>query len=241
MLANSNKNLSSVMLEMRALAVGLIAITMPFKENILSYLDEMTDEVRQVGAANTVIRRDDKLFGYNTDVDGIEYALRSLFLSNKNVLIIGAGGAARAAGYYLQQKKSHLFWLNRTEEHTLPLIKKFGGNSVDRKDIDDLPLDIIIHATPLGMFPEIDASPLLNYQFKRNQFVFDMVYRPPNTALLKKAKLHGAACISGLDMFIGQGLKQIEIWLNKPILKAELFDLIKVKIEKQQTSSEERL
>ena len=92
--------------------------------------------------------------------------------------------------------------------------------------LHELQIDVIINTTPLGMIPDIDATPLPDYQFTQGQVVFDMVYNPIDTALLRRAKTEAAICISGLDMFIGQGLKQIELWLNKPVTTAAIIDEI---------------
>lgn len=239
MLAHATENIASTMLALNILSAGLIAITMPFKEEILPYLDQISIEVRELKAANTIIQRNGKLSGYNTDIDGVAYALRHVSLANKNALIIGAGGASHAAAYYLKKHHAHLLWLNRTPQHALSLIKIFGGSLVDINHIHDLHIDVIINTTPLGMFPNINNTPLPKYQFRSDQIIFDMVYNPSETLLLKNAKSHGAVCISGLDMFIGQGLRQIELWLDKPIRTAEIIDIIKSELEKHQRESEE--
>ena len=239
MLACETNCLSSTMQNLKTLSVGLIAVTMPFKETILSHLDIMSIEVKKLKAANTVICRHGKLMGYNTDIDGVAYALRQLNVSNKNALIIGAGGASHAAAYYLKKNNANLLWLNRTRQHVDSSIKIFGGIAVENDAINTLPIDIIINTTPLGMIPNINDSPIPHYSFRPNQVVFDMVYNPIDTLLLKRAKSCGANCISGLDMFIGQGLKQIEVWLNKSIATTKIIDLIKSKLEKSQGKFEE--
>lgn len=238
MLAVSNHDLLALTQAIKALSVGLVAVTMPFKEKILSYLDEASVEVKTLKAANTVICKQGKLYGYNTDIDGIKYALRARTLSNKNILIIGAGGAARALAYVLHQELANLLWLNRTYSRACNMATLFGGNSINADEIDNIPVDIIINTTPLGMFPDISHTPLADYQFNANQIVFDMVYNPVDTLLLKRAKAHGAECISGLDMFIGQGLRQIELWLNQPIMHSILIEPIKTQLQILQMKSE---
>lgn len=237
MLAKPNDNLSSMILAIKALSIGLVAVTMPFKEKILPYLDEVSPEVESLKAANTVICRHGKLYGYNTDIDGIKYALRNQIISNKKILIIGAGGAARAVAYFLRNNQGNLLWLNRTYSHVLPMAKQFGGDIVNLNDIHHSPIDIIVNTTPLGMHPDISSTPLENYQFQSNQVIFDMVYNPIETLLIKRAKLHGATCISGLDMFVGQGLRQIELWLNKSISISEMIENIKSQLEALQLNT----
>jgi len=230
MSAYSNQNLSLTLDTLKKLSVGLIAVTMPFKKEILSYLDNKSSEVEELKAANTVIYRDGLLYGYNTDVDGIAYALRDIALANKTVLILGAGGAAHAAAYYLKKNNANLVWLNRTPEHLRSGIALFGGIQIEIQDIDKFAIDMIINATPVGMFPNNYHSPLPDYLFKSNQIMFDMVYNPVETRLIKQAKSQGAICISGLDMFIGQGLKQIELWLNQKINLSDIIPLVKKRL-----------
>ncbi len=227
LLAHATNDLPTTMSALKTFSVALTAVTMPYKEAILPYLDCISPEVKELHAANTIIRHNEKLTGYNTDIDGIAYALRNITLPNKNVLIIGAGGASRAAAYYLKKNNATILWLNRTPQHLLPLIEKFGGTIADLKQLDSYPIDIIINTTPLGMFPHINVSPLPNYYFKADQIIFDMVYNPLETLLIQNAKEKNAICISGIDMFIGQGIKQIELWLNKPIMTPDLIDSVK--------------
>lgn len=241
MLAHQTSNLSSTIQALKTLSVGLIAVTMPYKKDILQYLDNMSDEVKQLKSANTIIYHDGKLSGYNTDINGVAYALRNINLENKNVLIIGAGGASHAAAYHLKENKANLLWLNRTPQHALALIEIFGGKMVNINQLDDMHIDIIINTTPLGMFPDSNVSPLPTYQFGSGQILFDMVYNPIDTMLLKQAKSQGATCISGLDMFIGQGLKQIELWLNESIVTTKIIALIKTELEKYQAKSGEAI
>jgi shikimate dehydrogenase len=230
LLACDNPNLAEVINAMKALSVGFAAVTMPFKEAILPYLDVLSPEVSELKAANTVIVREGKLHGYNTDVEGIAYALRHVSLAQKNILIIGAGGAARAMAYVAKQNNANLFWMNRTEASALALIDIFGGTLVNSPHLHHLQMDIIVNTTPQGLFPEVHISPLSEYLFKPEQIIFDMVYNPVETRFLKEAKAKGAHCISGLDMFIGQGLRQIELWLDKTIEKEGLMNLIKSKL-----------
>jgi len=163
----------------KTLNVGLTAVTMPFKADVVPYLDEASEEVTCLGVANTIIQRQQRLLGYNTDVDGVRYALKHLSLSQKNVLVIGAGGAARALAYYLHQQQANLYWLNRTPEKLEALISLFGGKVADQESIRKLPFDLIVNTTPVGMHAHTaDQSPLMNYPFQAKQVVFDLVYHP---------------------------------------------------------------
>ncbi len=241
MLSHSTICLASTMQALKTLSTGLIAVTMPYKGDILKYIDDMSIEVRELTVANTIINRDGNLHAYNTDIDGIAYALRNVNVFNKNVLIIGAGGASHAAAYYLKKNNANLFWMNRTPQHAGSLIEIFGGSLISNSHINELAIDIIINTTPLGMLPNINTTPLLNYSFNSKQIIFDMVYNPIDTLLIRNASSCGATCISGIDMFIGQGLKQIELWQNKSIVTTDLINLIKSELIKSQSKSEEIL
>ena len=217
----------------KTLSIGLTAVTMPFKQEVLSYLEECSPEAQALKAANTIIQREGKLYGYNTDIDGIAYALRDTMVAGKNVLILGAGGAARALGYFMQSNNAELFWLNRTQENGLKMVKDFGGEVLTPKQAYKEQayrgsVDIIVNTTPMGMYPDMNVSPLPDYPFHPAQTVFDLVYNPRETLLLKQAQKAGAKIISGMDMFIAQGLKQIELWRGIKLAEENLINDIKV-------------
>ncbi len=219
LLAFAHERVEPLMQAIKLLSVELTAVTMPFKEKIVNYLDYCSPEVKALKVANTIIQRKGKLWGYNTDIDGIAHALRNTPVSGKQVLIIGAGGAARAVGYFLKINKARLFWVNRTKKKALRLAQIFGGHVVDVTQLRDLHIDIIVNATPV--------SPLPNYRFNTKQTVFDLVYNPINTKLLKQAHKQGAKIISGLEMFISQGIRQIELWTGKTIHDKLIKKIIK--------------
>lgn len=196
--------------------IKLTAVTLPFKEEIIKYLDWAEDTVEQVKACNTIIQKNNKLFGYNTDIDGISFALKNISLQDKKVLVLGAGGAARALGFVLQKHKSQIYWYNRTIEKAYKLADEFKGHILDK--ICENSFDIIINTTPIGMHPHQSRSPLPDFEFNENHIVFDMIYNPQYTTLLKAAKCKKAIIISGLDMFIAQGLRQIELFTKRNLM-----------------------
>jgi len=220
MLACDNLDASALMHACRTFKTQLIAVTMPFKERILPLLDHASTDVTQLGAANTVICREEKLHGYNTDIAGIHYALRNTILADKRILIVGAGGAARAVASAVNTYAGvQLFWFNRTTSRAQNCAKEFGGTVVQESQLFSLSsdIDVIINTTPLGMYPGTIASPLADFPFQSKHTVFDLIYNPIATALLHEAKQQGAAVISGLEMFIGQGILQIELWTGQNI------------------------
>jgi len=227
LLAFSHESVSSLIASIKTLSVGLTAVTMPFKEAVLPYLDVRNPEVDALKAVNTLIQAEGQLKGFNTDVDGIKFALRDVSVHSKNILLIGAGGAARAAAYLLKEKKANIFLYNRTVERAEKLSKEFGGELLNNSEVEKQVFDVIIHTTPLGMYPNQEKTPLPQYPFQKNQVVFDMVYNPIHTKLLIDAKKKGAKIISGLEMFIGQGLRQIELWTQQTIIDDNLLKKIK--------------
>lgn len=211
LLAIDNPDLTALINSIKTLGVQLTAVTLPFKTSILEHIDVCSDAVKALGAANTVILKEGFLHAYNTDVIGIKLALQDVDLDHKNILIIGAGGAARAVAYALKDKQSALFFMNRTQARAKILADHYSGVMVCEDDLNHLDIDIIINTTSVGMFPHTQASPLPYYEFKAHQTVFDLIYTPKETRLLYAAKAAGARCISGETLFIEQALAQVEL------------------------------
>ncbi len=223
-LAFAHESLAPLIQAIRTLNVGLTAVTMPFKEQVLPYLEVPSAAVQALHSANTLIQKAGKLYGYNTDVDGIQYALRHCPLNRQKVLVLGTGGAARALGYVLNQQDAQIFWLNRTVEKAAALARDFGGEVLNPARVQALDYLLIVNTTPIGLYPHTQESPLKHFPFNASQTVFDMVYNPSETLLLKQASAAGAQTISGLDMFIAQGLRQIELWTEQPLITDELVE-----------------
>lgn len=225
LMAFAHLELSHLIEAIKTLKIGLTAVTMPYKEMVIPHLNHRSEAVATLKAANTIIQKNGELWGYNTDISGIEYALRETTLKEKNALIIGAGGAARAMAYVLGKHNANIFWLNRTQEKAVDLVKEFGGMAIDHNILKTLDMDLIINTTPLGMYPNVNQSPLSSEFFRPGQVVFDMIYNPLETKLLKEAKAAGAQTVSGIEMFIAQGIKQISLWRNADIHTPEIFQL----------------
>lgn len=215
LLAQPHVSLKALIQTIKTLSIELTAVTMPYKEQVIQYLDVCSPEVKALKAANTIIQRDGKLYGYNTDIAGIAFALCKFTVRNKKILVIGAGGAARAIGYFLKKHHAYIFWLNRTKEKAVTLANEFGSEVIEKDDYIKQSFDIIINATSIGLYPDIHKSPLPYDSFHSEQIVFDMIYNPVKTTFLKQAEIKRATIIYGLDMFIGQGLKQIELLTSK--------------------------
>lgn len=202
-------------------------ITVPYKEKIVPLLDEIRNEAKFTGAVNTIVKNNNKLIGYNTDVYGIEQTL-DIKLKNdviNNAVIFGAGGAAKAAFFVLLQRGlNNLTIVNRTKSNALKMISKFNNVNCDQTIITlneksqiksaCLSADLIINTTILGMKNSgyEDISPIDSTFIDSNSVIFDMVYNPTKTQLIKIALERNANIIEGLNMLVYQAIKSIELW-----------------------------
>ena len=191
-------------------------VTIPHKENIIPYVDKMDSSALQTGAVNTVLNKDGTLVGYNTDLYGVEITFKKNGVEpfGKEVLIIGAGGAARACCAYLLDKGAKVYVVNRTRERAEALVKDFRKEIelLDMAEIEQRKFDVIINCTPLGMKGFPDTMLVDTKIFSQGQFVFDTIYNPPKTKFLEIAERRGAIISSGLEMLVAQAEKAFEIW-----------------------------
>ena len=217
MLAFGNPSVEKLVAAMRALPIHLAAVTMPHKQTIMPLLDVVDSVAKDIGAVNTVVYREGKLTGYNTDVVGIAKALMGVALQDADVLLVGAGGAARTVAHYLRGEGASIYCNNRDVAQAEQLSRTFGATHL--KDIAEGPSSyrLIVNATPIGMNPNPDAMPVPAALVEPETAVFDLVYSPLETKLLKTAREKGARGISGLTMFLAQGLEQERLWLNREI------------------------
>ena len=202
-------------------------ITVPYKEKIVPLLDEIRNEAKFTGAVNTIVKNNNKLIGYNTDVYGIEQTLDIKLMNDviNNAVIFGAGGAAKAALFVLLQRGlNNLTIVNRTKSNALKMISKFNNVNCDQTIITlneksqiksaCLSADLIINTTILGMKGSgyEDISPIDSTFIDSNSVIFDMVYNPTKTQLIKIALERNANIIEGLNMLVYQAIKSIELW-----------------------------
>lgn len=234
LLAQPHLTPESLIHVIKTLSIELTAVTLPYKETVIKYIDQCSTEVQTLKTVNTLIYRHGKICGYNTDIDGIAFALRDISLNGKRVLVIGAGGTARAMSYFLNKNQCTLFFLNRTHSKAIALANEFSGTPIRQNELHSTDLDIIINTTPIGLHPIVHDSPLPHYTFSSHQVVFDVIYHPVSTQLLKEANKQGAKTISGIDMFIGQGLKQIELLTGKSIESTSLISTLRKLLIKNQ-------
>ena len=212
------------------LSLGLkgLNVTLPHKEKIIKYLDELSEEASIIGAVNTIVNDHGKLMGYNTDAFGILETLLPYKdkISGSKVTVIGAGGSARAVIYTLLRhfKPEELNIINRTQQRADTLVNDFSLKMrFDSFHTFELfPPDnvetlsnsrLIINATTMGMFPDIeDTITDLEESFNKEQIVFDLIYNPTKTKFLQMAEMQGAKVVGGLKMLISQAAKSFELW-----------------------------
>lgn len=181
-------------------------VTIPYKESVIPFLDEISSEAEEIGAVNTISIHDGKLKGYNTDVFGFTNSLKPLLKPHhKKALILGTGGASKAVAFALQKLDIQYIKISRTPSST-------ERNYTHASEIlDSYPL--VINTTPLGTYPKTaEIPPLALDKVSENHLFYDLIYNPAETALLKAAAAHGAQIKNGHDMLVLQAEKAWEIW-----------------------------
>ena len=228
-----------------ALDFGGLNVTIPHKEAIIPLLDEVDEEASIIGAVNTVSIDNKRTAGFNTDSYGFLKTLephRSA-IEGRKFLVLGAGGAARAVVYVLLKhfRTNQIVIASRTVSRTNDLIENFrriGQTNLSSFNSGDpqFPLilqasDVIINATPAGMFPKTNELPVSDPKFRKGQLVVDLIYRPLQTELLRRAAEAGAQTVSGLEMFVNQGARAFEIWTSQSMDTHHVREVILHKLE----------
>ena len=210
------ERLSDFMESIEPLGIKGFSVTIPHKERIISHLDDCDPLARAIGAVNTVVvHRNGKLYGYNTDYVGVLRALeRRERLRGSRVLIVGAGGAARAVAFALAQSGASVFICARRQKKAQAIAEAVGGSLVEWNSLHRQSFDAIVNATPVGMHPFENESPLETRDLNC-KLVFDTIYRPRMTKLLQLAQRRGVETVSGVEMFVAQGVAQWEIWMGR--------------------------
>jgi len=193
-------------------------VTIPHKVEVMKYVDEIDETAKQIGAVNTVINDNGKLVGYNTDYYGAVEALKEKTkLKNKKVLVVGAGGGARAVVYGIKKENASITIINRTTEKAKVLAKEFNVEYGDIKNIKNLIKDneIIINTTSVGMAPNTNESIIKGEDLIKGKIVMDIIYKPSETKLIKLAKKAGCSVITGDRMLIYQAIGQFKLWTGQ--------------------------
>ena len=212
----------------RSLGLRGLNVTMPHKNAVITYLDETDSTAKAIGAVNTILNDKGKLIGFNTDGIGAMRALKEngVSLDGKKMLLLGAGGAAKAIAFQAAQEVEELVILNRTSEKAeklAELLRKKFGNKVKGGTLSAEVLtkemkttDILVNATSVGMHPDVNLSPVPSDLLRSGLCVMDIIYSPLETKLVTDAKSVGAKVVSGIEMLLYQGAVAFEIWTNSP-------------------------
>ena len=191
-------------------------ITIPYKEEALKYIDDISEEARMISSINTLKLEKGKIKGYNTDYYGFGKTLKrnKIEIRGKRAFILGTGGGAKSVYYYLKNHGAkEIVFVSRDPKK----VKNIYGSSsiIDYKDLSKVEdIDIIINTTPLGMYPYIEKSPVGKRILSRCEAVLDLIYNPLETKLLKMGKELGIKSVNGLYMLVAQGIRSQEIWNN---------------------------
>ena len=227
------KTLKDLIHCVREIPLHGLSVTMPYKQAILSHLDNTDAHTAKIGACNTVVRgQEGKLYGFNTDIAGVIRPLEQrLTIENAKVLVLGAGGAARAAVFGLKERGAEVWVLNRSSVKGQKLARQAKARTIKRADLKKIAFDVIINATPVGMGNTRDC-PLKDHEIQA-RVVFDMVYDPVETQLLQIARAKGIAVIPGIEMFVQQAARQFEIWTGKPAPAGDMLRAVTIALQER--------
>ncbi len=203
----------------RNLPISGASVTIPHKLSVINYIDQLTDRAKAVGAVNTLYWRNDLIVGDNTDTAGVSEPLRPHTAQTNKALLIGAGGAARAAIVGLKSLNiGEIFITNRTKSKADDLASEFKISAIDWDNRGDQHFDLIVNSTSLGMSGKFEQiNPMIMDNQNANTIVYDLVYNPLETIFIKDAKAKGCKIIHGIEMFLHQGIEQFKIWTGKSI------------------------
>ena len=217
------------------------SVTLPHKQSILRHLADCEPLAAEIGAVNTVVvRRDGSLYGCNTDYVGVLRALqKKLPLAGSRVLIFGAGGSARAAAFALARAGAIVNICARRERAAKKLARAVGGEVVPRRALRTEYFDVILNSTPVGMHPQTAISPLAPRELNC-RIVMDLIYRPQRTQLLRLAAQKGIATVSGVEMFLAQGMAQWEIWTEQRAPEAAMRSAVLGALRSEEKSRSRR-
>lgn len=210
---------------LRALGFAGANVTIPHKESVLPHMDHLSDIAKSTGAVNTIVCKEDGLYGENTDIGGFLAPLKGRELDGSSITVLGAGGAARAAVYGLLQayRPGSLTIVARRLDRAEALIRSFPSSSAELRVSDFASASkhirqsrLIVNCTPVGMYPKVQRTPWTQKEdFSPGQIVYDLIYRPHPTRLLQEASSRGATVIGGLTMLIEQAAASYRLWTHQ--------------------------
>jgi shikimate dehydrogenase len=209
-------DLSEAVRSLKALGFKGASVTVPFKKEIMSFVDDLDEKAAKIGAVNTLVFDDGIVRGINTDWRGALRCLETLMpVSGNTFVVLGAGGAARAVVFAVVQGGGNVVVVNRSEERGRALAEAFSASFVPCDHIETVDGHCLVNTTPVGMYPRENTMPLDKQILGRYRAVADVVYNPMQTVLLREAEAAGCATASGFEMFIYQGVEQFQLWTGQ--------------------------
>jgi len=214
------KDIAAAVSGVRGLEIRGASITIPHKVSVMKFLDKVDTLAQEIGAVNTIVNRKGILHGYNSDCPGAVKALyEKTRIKGKHVAIVGAGGGAQAIGFGIKREGGRITIINRSRQSGEQLADSLGCDFTLLAEVKKLPYDIVINATPAGMTPHNDCTPLKPGLLEAGTVVMDTVYNPLKTRFIKDAEKAGCHAIDGVSMLVHQGAVQFELWTgqNAPV------------------------
>jgi 3-dehydroquinate dehydratase/shikimate dehydrogenase len=218
------QDLEKFMVEAPKLGIEGLSVTIPHKEAIGAHLTKVDPAVKGIGAVNTVLFKDDGVLGYNTDykaaMDSLELAMGGEQegvspLQGRTAMVLGAGGAARAIVYGLRRRGANIAVASRTFDRAKELAEEYEGRAVEWKARHGVAADVLINCTPIGMHPDVDETPYEKHRLRPSMVVFDTVYNPENTLLIKEAREQSCHVVTGVEMFVRQASLQFFLFTGQ--------------------------
>ncbi len=220
------ENIENLREALKTLTIRGVNVTIPYKEKVIEYLDEISKEAKNIGAVNTIFNKSGKLIGYNTDYYGFKYMLedKNINVTGKKVTVLGTGGASKAViTYLLDSHVSEILLVSRKKKDLYKNEEKI--KVIEYKDLKGVLGDIIINTTPVGMYPKMQDSPVTLEIIKNYDVLVDLIYNPLETEFIKLGKENNKITCSGLMMLVGQAVKAEEIWQHKTIDKKVIINI----------------
>jgi shikimate dehydrogenase len=206
-------DMTMAMAGLKSLGFGGVSVTMPHKQAVIPLLDTIDPIAEKIGAVNTLLIKDGNVHGHNTDWIGAVQALEMIVdLHSATVLVLGAGGSARAIGFGLKEKGVKVLVANRTLSKGQALARDLDCECYPLAEIGHLKVDALVNTTSVGMAPNLDATPVPKALLENIPALMDIIYVPSETRLLREAREVGCKTVNGLYMLLYQGVAQFEIW-----------------------------
>ncbi len=209
--------------EAPVLGIRGLSVTIPHKQEVMAFLTKIESGARKIGAVNTVVFEGDQIVGYNTDLYGAMVSLAEAagedpddrWLEGKRVLLLGAGGVARAIGVGVKDRGGELLVTSRTYENAMELAMKLEGEAIAWEDRHSANADVLVNCTPVGMHPHMNETPFEEAGLTRNMIVFDTIYNPEQTLLIKQARQNDCQTVTGVEMFVRQAELQFKLFTGE--------------------------